>query len=130
MKHIKFSDVPLEEVNVEGANNANIRWLISDKDGAQRFSMRMFEVAPGGNTPYHVHNFEHEVFVLDGQGMLVSEDGESPMSPWDVIFVDPNIMHQFKNTGDKPLIFLCSIPNEVKKVPKRNPFGGGKVNNC
>lgn len=130
MKHVRFSDVLLEDVNVDGAKNAKIRWLISNKDGAERFSMRMFEVAPEGNTPYHIHDFEHEIFVLDGQGMLVTENGESPMKPWDVIYVDPNLMHQFKNTGDKPLIFLCSIPNEVKKVPKRNPFGGGKINNC
>ncbi len=130
MKHVKFDQVPLEDVNVEGAKGAKIRWLIGEKDGAERFSMRMFEVEVGGNTPYHIHAFEHEIFVLDGAGMLVTENGESAMNPWDVIYVDPNIMHQFKNVGDKPLLFLCSIPNELKKIPKRNPFGGGKVNNC
>lgn len=130
MKHVNFQEIPLEDVLVEGANGAKIRWLVGEKDGAPNFAMRMFEVAPGGNTPYHLHPFEHEIFVLDGSGKLVTENGESPMNPWDVIFVDPDLKHQFVNVGDKPLIFLCSIPNEVKKVPKRNPFGGGKVNNC
>ena len=39
-----YKDVALEDVNVEGAKNTKIRWLISQKDDAPTFSTRMFEV--------------------------------------------------------------------------------------
>jgi len=130
MKHVNFKEVELEEVNMEGAVGANIRWLISQKDGALNFAMRMFEIAVNGNTPYHTHNYEHEIFVLSGEGKVVTAEGAKAMNTWDIIFVPPNIDHQFVNTSDKPLIFLCLIPNEVKKVPSKNPFASGKANNC
>ena len=130
MKHINYKESALEEVQVEGAKGAKIRWLIGEKDGAPHFAKRMFEIEVGGHTPYHFHDFEHLVFVLDGLGELVTENGKTQMNPWDAIYVDPGMKHNFVNIGDKPLIFLCSIPHEVKKEVKKNPFATGKANNC
>ena len=31
----------------------------------------------------------------------------------DVIFVQPNEVHQFRNTGERPMRFLCLIPNSA-----------------
>jgi len=130
MKHVNYSEVELEDVNIEGAVGAKIRWLISQKDEAPNFAMRMFEIATDGNTPYHTHAYEHEVFVLSGAGKVVTEKGATAMNTWDVIYIPPNLQHQFVNIGDKPLVFLCLIPNEVKKKVTTNPFAGGKANNC
>ncbi len=30
------------------------------------------------------------------------------------VYVEPNKVHQFRNTGDKPLKFLCLIPHPKK----------------
>ncbi len=131
MKLVNYQDVTLEDVNVEGSSATKIRWMISQKDNAPNFALRMFEVGPGGHTPFHQHDWEHEVFVLEGNGAFVTDDGEKPFSTWDVIYVDPNIMHQFKNTGEGMMRFLCIIPHEkpvVKKVI--NPFAAGTANNC
>jgi len=130
MKHVKHTEVKLEDVNVEGAKGARLRWLISEKDSAPNFAMRMFEVEVDGHTPYHTHSFEHEVFVLSGAGKIVTKEGSKAMNPWDVIYVPPMDEHQFVNIGDTPLVFLCIIPNEVKKVAPKNPFATGKANNC
>ena len=130
MKHVSYKEVPLEDVTVDGAKGTKIRWLVGEKDGAPRFAKRMFEIEVGGHTPYHTHDFEHLVFVLDGLGELVTENGKTQMNPWDAIYVDPGMKHNFVNIGDKPLIFLCSIPHEVKKEVKKNPFATGVANNC
>ncbi len=130
MKIQHFTDAPLEEVNVEGATKTKIRWLISQKDRAPNFAMRMFEVEPNGHTPFHQHDWEHEAFVLQGKGALVTENGEREFQQWDVIFVDPNLKHQFKNTGDSMMRFLCAIPHKNKKESSQNPLGGKEVNNC
>lgn len=133
MKVTSFENITLEDVNVEGAKNAKIRWLIAQKDKAPNFALRMFEVEVGGFTPFHNHPWEHESFVLEGEGELVLEDDVKPFKKWDVIYIDPNMKHQFRNTGDTLMRFLCIIPIENKTVPKKksiNPFASGTANNC
>lgn len=135
MKVESFDKVKLEEVNVEGAVGTKIRWLVSQKDGAPNFALRMFEVQPGGNTPFHAHDWEHEVFVLEGEGELVLAGEKKPFKRYDAMLVDPNIYHQFKNTGEAVLKFLCIVPHEDAPKKKKNestgnPFAAGTANNC
>ncbi|MBN1344935.1 MAG: cupin domain-containing protein [Phycisphaerae bacterium] len=105
-------NVPNEPVDMEGAKGAHVRWLISQKDGAPTFAMRLFEVAPGGHTPHHAHPYEHEVFVVEGAGIAVSADGERPFNTGDALFVPADEMHQFRNTSRGVCKFLCMIPSQ------------------
>ena len=133
MKVQPYADVTLEDVNVDGADKVKIRWLIAEKDKAANFAMRMFEVEPGGHTPYHQHAWEHEAFCVEGTGLFVTEDGEIPFAPGDVIYADPEMMHQFRNAGNTLMRFLCIVPIQKKAVKKPatpNPFASGKANNC
>ncbi len=98
------------DVQMEGATGVKMRMLIGPDDGAGNFHMRQFEVAPGGHTPHHAHDFEHEVLVLTGHGVAKSVQGERPFKAGDVIYVPPNEAHQFVNSGDGPLTFICLIP--------------------
>lgn len=110
MKVEKSSNVAKAPVQIEGAKDVEIRWLISKDDGAENFAMRMFELQPGGHTPLHTHPQEHEVFVLEGHGTFVYEDGEHPFEAEHVIFVPSDKEHCFRNTGDSLLRMLCIIP--------------------
>jgi len=110
MKISKVSDIKKENVNLENTKNVKIQWLISKNDGAENFHMRLFEVEKGGHTPLHSHSHEHEVFILRGTGKFVCEEKVYDLQPESVIFVPPNKKHQFKNSGDKVLKFLCIIP--------------------
>ena len=97
-------------VKEEGARDVDIRWLISKDDGAENFAMRMFEIKPGGYTPLHKHRHEHEVFVIEGEGLLVYEGKEYQFNRDYVIFVPGNKEHRFKNTRNSFLRLLCLIP--------------------
>jgi len=110
MKIVKSSDVVKNAVEVEGAKDVQIRWLISKDDGAGNFAMRMFELLPGGYTPLHTHPHEHEVFVIEGEGVFVYEGEEYEFGPEYVIFVPGDKEHCFRNTGNSVLRFLCLIP--------------------
>jgi quercetin dioxygenase-like cupin family protein len=110
MKVEKSSNISKSPVEIEGAKGVEIRWLISKEDGAENFAMRMFELQPGGFTPLHTHQHEHEVFVVQGQGTFICEGQEYEFGAEYVIFVPPNKEHRFKNTGDSILRFLCLIP--------------------
>ncbi len=109
----KLTEVPANEVAMEGAAGCRVRWLIGEKDNAPTFAMREFEVAPGGHTPRHFHDYEHEVYVLAGKGKIVDGDRELSLAAGDVVFVAPNDVHQFRNTGSEPMRFLCLIPNSA-----------------
>jgi len=95
---------------VAEAEGVKVRWLIGADEGASNFYMRLFELQSGASTPWHQHPWEHEVFVLDGEGVVKSENGEQPIKAGSVVFVAPNEWHQFCAHPEKPLKFLCLIP--------------------
>ena len=100
-------DAPVKE---EGAEGVKIKWLLDKSVGAPTFAMRHFTVQPGGHTPLHKHDWEHEVYVLEGEGFVRSEDQEYSIRPGDAIFVPPNQLHQFRSSGSSHLRFLCMVP--------------------
>jgi quercetin dioxygenase-like cupin family protein len=113
MKVTNHEAIPANEVTMEGAQACKVRWLIGEKEKAPTFAMREFEVSPGGHTPKHFHDYEHEVYVLAGAGTIVDGDEEQPLSAGDIVFIAPNDVHQFRNTGSEPMRFLCLIPNSA-----------------
>jgi quercetin dioxygenase-like cupin family protein len=111
MKVGHYEQVAQAPVTMEGALGCQVRWLVDAVQGAPNFAMRQFEVAPGGYTPKHSHPYEHEVFVLEGRGVVLEGDEEHPLKAGDFVLVTPNEVHQFRNTGAAPLKFLCLVPN-------------------
>ncbi len=97
-------------VTMEGAKDVKMRMLIGPEDGAGVFHMRHFEVAPGGHTPHHAHDFEHEVLILKGRGVVKSEQGDRPCQASDVVWVPANMKHQFLSGANEALEFICLIP--------------------
>ena len=126
MKVNNVESIEQKLVDMEGATGCKVRSLLGASDGTPNFAMRQFEVAPGGHTPKHHHPYEHEVFILEGTGSVIEGDVEHPLAQGDVVFVSPGDIHQFRNTGDSPLKFLCLIPNSatgktVTVVPECGP---------
>lgn len=113
MKVNSYQAVESQPVTMEGSHGCRVRWLVGSAEGAPNFAMREFEVAPGGFTPRHSHPYEHEVFVLEGHGEVYEGDEAHPLRAGDVIYVAPDEVHQFRNTGDGPMRFLCMVPNSA-----------------
>ncbi len=114
MKVVHHESIPLTPVQIEGAVGARTRCLIGEQDGAPSFTMRQFEIAPGGCTPKHAHGHEHEVFVLEGTAVVLMGSAEHALRPGTAVFVPPNLVHQFRNTGSVSLKFLCMIPHPLR----------------
>lgn len=106
----RLNEIEQKPVEIPGATKAKMRMLVGPDDGAKNFHMRQFEVEPGGYTPHHQHNYEHEILILEGQGTAKSDAGDRPLKAGDVIWVPPNEMHQFVNTGPTAFKFICLIP--------------------
>lgn len=114
MKIKAIKSVKPQPSTMAGAKNVKMRMMIGEEEGAPNFFMRHFEVEPGGHTPYHEHDFEHEIFVKKGSGIAVSVGKELPVKEGDAIFVPPNEKHQFRNTGRGRMEFLCLIPKPLE----------------
>ncbi len=112
MKLVNYREVKSEPVTEEGAKGTTIAWALSEKDGAPNFSMRIFKVQPGGYTPLHSHSWEHEIFVIAGEGILSDEGEEYRLRAGDIALVSPQEEHQFRNDGNQIWEFICLVPNE------------------
>jgi len=110
MKVTRIVDHEQNDVWLDGAEHVRMRMLIGPEDGASTFHMRHFEFQPGGHTPHHHHNYEHEALVLKGQGVMKGASGDLPFQAGDVIWVPANEAHQFLNTGSEVLEIVCVIP--------------------
>ena len=84
--------------------------LVGRDEGWDGWAMRLFEVAPGGHTPRHTHDWPHINVVVAGEGVLHVDGVEHPIEPGTSGFVPAGSTHQFRNTGDAPLEFVCIVP--------------------
>ncbi|MBE0430800.1 MAG: cupin domain-containing protein [Dehalococcoidia bacterium] len=86
---------------------------LSREHGAPTFSFRVFTIEPGGHTPLHRHPYEHMNYVITGQGILVSEDGELSVREGDFALVLPGENHQYRNSSSgRDLVMICAVPIE------------------
>ena len=90
-----------------------IRWLLTEKEGAPNFAMRVIEIDPGVVFAPHEHPYEHEIYVLEGSGVLTSPEGDvGSMEPGRFVLVPPDEVHGYRNAGDTTLKFICVIPHQ------------------
>ena len=109
-KAVHYTEVPAQVFGDE-APGVTIRWVIDEtRDGAPNYALRVIEVAPGGHTPDHVHPYEHENFVVEGQGRVLLGDTWRDVAAGSVIFVPAGLRHTYVNAGDTLFRFLCGIP--------------------
>ncbi len=114
MELVKWSAIDPAVVDEEGATETTIRVLLGPNVGAPNFVMRFFEIGPGGQTPFHKHPWEHEMFIVSGEGACVLEDREVPLMPQDAVFMPGGEKHCFRNTGKEVLRVICLVPASRK----------------
>ncbi|HOE93073.1 MAG TPA: cupin domain-containing protein [Methanofastidiosum sp.] len=84
--------------------------LIGEDHGAKNFVMRIMKIEKGGYSPYHEHVWEHENYILKGEGFLRTEKGKNSVKKGDIIYIPPNELHSYVNTGNEDLELICVIP--------------------
>lgn len=113
--------VTRQAMTMPGAEKVDMQMLCGPADGCPRFAMRKFTIAPGGCTPRHQHDYEHEVYILAGQGVAFGHGAETPVQAGDALYVPANEMHQFRNTGQEDLQFICMVPAFVHQTGATAP---------
>lgn len=107
MKIFNYRDVKPEGI---------IRWLITGPN----FDMRLIEIEEKPNTlsSPHVHPWEHEIFIVEGNGAVWDGVDRRLFSKGDVIYIPSGESHTFINLGENALRFICCIPSgvDLKKI--------------
>ncbi len=111
MKITRLNDCKTTPVNMEGIKGVTKQVPIGKADGAPNFSIRVFTLEPGGHTPHHSHESEHVNYILEGSGVAMEGDTPRPIRQGDYLLVKPHEVHQYRNTGDSPLVFMCMVPS-------------------
>jgi len=116
MKIIGLDEAEKVLLTMEGARNTHKQIPVAQKDGTPSFSFRVFTIDPGGHTPFHRHPFEHINYVIDGEGVLVTEGSkERPVGKGDFVLVLPNEEHQYRNTAtDRAFVIICAVPKQYE----------------
>ena len=102
-----YRDVPSEP---GGSVGLTVRWVINASQGATNFAMRVFELEPGAESPFHKHENEHEAYVLAGRGEIETDGGMAKLKEGTVLFIPAQESHRFRNTGEDVLRFIDVIP--------------------
>ena len=110
MKIVDYKEIQKNVLGIPGAKDVAVRLAVGAEDGAQNFIMMVLEIAPGGNTPFHHHAWEEEIFIKSGSGKLKTADTTLDISEGTVLFFKGDEPHQFINTGSSPLEAICVIP--------------------
>jgi quercetin dioxygenase-like cupin family protein len=88
-----------------------IREMITARDGAPNFALRVFDVQPGAGTPYHTHAWEHEVYIISGAGTVRTEGKEMAFKAGDSVYIAPNEQHCFVADAGAAVQMICCIPS-------------------
>jgi quercetin dioxygenase-like cupin family protein len=66
-----------------------VRWLISKEMGAPHFEMRHFTITDESQPSEEAHPWEHQVYVLSGEGIIKSGDMKSRSNQEIAIYIAP-----------------------------------------
>lgn len=116
----------IDAAEIEAAyTGVTMRRVISEVDGAEASVMDVFEIASKGQTPYHTHSWEHQVFVITGRGWCQDGTGRHEFRDGDVIYVKPGEPHAFGNSGPVPVKLVCVIPKAALTAYHLSQLSGG-----
>ena len=116
MKITRFTDVEATHFDRPDIKGVAARVVIGKNDGAPNFWMRVFALSPGGHTPKHAHDWEHEMFVHAGEGEIYGDGRWHPVQSGNVVFIPGQEEHQIRNPGQNSLIIVCLVPSHAPEL--------------
>ncbi len=111
MLALNFTEGRTFRVTARGYVGVTCREVFTPDQGAPTYMLRVLDVERGGETVRHQHPYEHEVFVLEGQGEVWTEAATVALRPGMAVMTMPGERHQFRNKGEGVFRFICTIPN-------------------
>ena len=87
--------------DVFDGTRARLLWL---DDEPPTCTMTYSEIRDGETSAHHIHDWEHEVVILEGEGTLVCDGKEYFVKAGDAMVIPPNVDHYTLNNGGEGVV--------------------------
>jgi quercetin dioxygenase-like cupin family protein len=76
------------------------QYLVTRETGTHQFLSGITEFDAGAELPFHSHNCDESVVVLEGDATFDTDDESVRLGAGDTTFVPEGVLHRFRNVGD------------------------------
>lgn len=93
--------------------------LVLPSVGATTFINGITEFSPGTAIPFHSHNCEESVVLLEGHAYLDIGGEVHELKPLDTTFIPPNVPHRFRNmssTEGMKILWIYASVNATRTL--------------
>jgi quercetin dioxygenase-like cupin family protein len=93
--------------------------LISPKVGTTSFITGYTSFGGGVEIPFHSHNVQESVVLMEGHAILDIDGLEYQLKPHDVTFIPPNVSHRFRNlskTESMKILWIYAQPDATRTL--------------
>ncbi|HLF76077.1 MAG TPA: cupin domain-containing protein, partial [Dehalococcoidia bacterium] len=104
------------------------RRAITGENNAKRLYLGLVKFSPGARTVWHTHTFEQGLVIVEGKGIVATEQHEHVVEPGDVILIPEGENHWHGATESTGMGHISiggsgqTIPGEpVKEIKTKNP---------
>jgi quercetin dioxygenase-like cupin family protein len=105
---------PSEIVPRERGGGARTIPLVVRGIGATSFINGITTFEPGAAIPFHCHNCEESVMLLDGDAVAEIDGIDYPLQPGDMSFIPAGVRHRFRNlstTDSMRILWIYGSPD-------------------
>ena len=92
--------------DVFDGTRSRLLWL---DDNPPTCTLTYSEIQPDKTSSHHIHEWEHEVYIIKGIGTLICDGKEYSVKAGDAIFIPPNVDHYTLNNGGQGDIHRIEI---------------------
>jgi quercetin dioxygenase-like cupin family protein len=104
------------------------RIVVTSEANAERLYLVLYKFSPGARTVWHTHSFEQGLVIVEGKGIVATEEHEHVVEPGDVILIPEGENHWHGATETTAMDHISiggpgqTIPGmPVDKIKTQNP---------
>lgn len=86
---------------------------VDEKTGEQ-LRVALVKFSAGGRTKWHQHSFEQALLIVEGRGIVATEDGEQVVGPGDIVVIPAGEKHWHGGTESSAMAhYSITTPGET-----------------
>jgi quercetin dioxygenase-like cupin family protein len=112
---------------IPSSSKARVRNFIANRELGTQSDIHENVISPGVVVPWHYHETEEVIVVLEGAGECRTEQGIENYSAGDVIILPARVKHSLRNSGTKLIRQICFFPSDPATTFLEVDYPGQKV---
>ena len=97
---------------VPSGPKSRVRNFIANNELGTQSDIHENVISPGVTVPWHYHQTEEVIIVLEGSGECRTEANTESYSAGDVVILPAHVKHALRNPGSAPIRQICVFPGD------------------